>query len=344
MCQISIIVPIYNVEDYLCFAVDSILTQSFTDFELLLINDGSLDYSAEICDAYALKDKRVRVFHKKNSGVSSARNLGLDNARGKYIIFLDADDYWYDNTALEQLYTLSEKYDLDIIRGEYKAVDHGGNDLFENPLPKYKIELSNIILTPGVFYTRIMHGENFLVLSLFKRQAIGNIRFDKKRVFLEDMEFYVRLLCQPLRCMFVPIRFYAYRKHSSSASNSYKIQNLIDSFSMCDIFNECFSKVNDEILKSAYKYNSIMMYYWTLETISLDPYYKNRSTIIKELSLLSRQRQVSEWAKKGHSVFPIMIYLHPCLGIFIFRCLNICKLLFVFMKKRIRSLLGKYLG
>ncbi len=336
MCKISIIVPVYNVEKYLRYCINSILTQSFTDFELLLINDGSLDYSGEICDESALKDKRVRVFHTANSGVSSARNLGLDNARGKYIVFLDADDYWYDDTALEQLFTLSEKYDLDIIRGEYKAVDHDGNDLFEIPLSEEKIALSNKILTPGMFYTRIMRGENFLVLSLFKKQAIGDIRFDKKRVFLEDMEYYVHLLCQPLRCMFVPLRFYAYRKHSSSASNSYKIQNLIDSFSMCDVFHESIRKVNDEILNRAYKYNSIMMYYWTLETISLDPYYNNRSSIIKELSLISRQQQVSEWAKKEHSVFPIMIYLPPCLGIFIFRCLNRCKLLFVFMKKLVR--------
>ena len=343
MCQISIIVPIYNVENYLCFSIDSILTQSLTDFELLLINDGSVDSSAEICDAYALKDKRVRVFHKKNSGVSSARNLGLDNAQGKYI-FLDADDYWYDNTALEQLYNLAEKYDLDIIRGEYKAVDQDGNDLFEMPLSKCKIELSNEILTPGVFYTRIMHGENFLVLSLFKKRSIGNIRFDEKRVFLEDMEFYVHLLCNPLRCMFFPLRFYAYRKHSSSASNSYKIQNLRDSFSMCDVFYDCFNKANDVILTSAYKYNSIMMYYWTLETISLDPYYKSRSAIIKELSLIFLQQQVSDWAKTGDSIYPISIYLPPHIGIFIFRCLNQCKRLFVSMKKRIRLLVNKQLG
>lgn len=90
--KISVIVPVYNVEQYLRRCVDSILAQTFTDFELLLIDDGSKDSSGEICDEYATKDERVRVFHKKNGGVSSARNLGLDKANGEWICFVDSDD------------------------------------------------------------------------------------------------------------------------------------------------------------------------------------------------------------------------------------------------------------
>lgn len=91
--KISVIVPVYNVEKYLHRCIDSILSQTFTDFELLLINDGSKDESGKICDEYAGKDVRVRVFHKKNGGVSSARNMGLDNAKGEWVTFCDADDY-----------------------------------------------------------------------------------------------------------------------------------------------------------------------------------------------------------------------------------------------------------
>ncbi len=93
MPQISIIVPVYNIEKYFHRCVDSILSQTFTDFELLLINDGSNDNSGAICDEYAAKDARIRVFHKENGGVSSARNLGLDNAKGEWITFVDSDDY-----------------------------------------------------------------------------------------------------------------------------------------------------------------------------------------------------------------------------------------------------------
>ena len=91
--KISVIVPVYKAEAYLHRCVDSILAQTFQDFEVLLVNDGSPDKSGEICDEYARKDKRVRVFHKENGGVSSARNMGLDNARGEWICFMDSDDY-----------------------------------------------------------------------------------------------------------------------------------------------------------------------------------------------------------------------------------------------------------
>ena len=102
MPKISVIVPVYNTEKYLRRCVDSILAQTFTDFELLLIDDGSSDRSGVICDEYALKDSRIRVFHKKNGGVSSARNLGLDNATGEWITFVDSDD-WISLNLLQNL-------------------------------------------------------------------------------------------------------------------------------------------------------------------------------------------------------------------------------------------------
>lgn len=92
MPTVSVIVPVYNVEKYLCCCLDSILAQTFTDIEVLLVDDGSTDGSGAICDEYAQKDRRVRVFHKANGGVSTARNLGLDEATGKWIMFVDSDD------------------------------------------------------------------------------------------------------------------------------------------------------------------------------------------------------------------------------------------------------------
>jgi glycosyltransferase involved in cell wall biosynthesis len=94
--MISIIVPVYNTEKYLDQCIQSILSQTYTDFELLLIDDGSTDSSGAICDRYAEQDSRVRVFHKPNGGVSSARNLGLDNAKGEWVTFCDSDDWVYD--------------------------------------------------------------------------------------------------------------------------------------------------------------------------------------------------------------------------------------------------------
>lgn len=101
--EISVIVPVYNVEPYLAECIDSILSQTFTDFELLLVDDGSPDRCGEICDGYAGKDKRIRVLHQENAGLSCARNKGLEHALGTYIAFIDSDDY-VTSTYLQELY------------------------------------------------------------------------------------------------------------------------------------------------------------------------------------------------------------------------------------------------
>ena len=109
--KVSVIVPVYKAEKYLRKCVDSILTQTFKDFEVILVDDGSPDKSGEICDEYAEKDSRVRVFHKENGGVSSARNKGIDEARGEWVTFVDADD-WLSFETLESLSIYLKDYDI----------------------------------------------------------------------------------------------------------------------------------------------------------------------------------------------------------------------------------------
>lgn len=106
--KISIVIPVYNVESYLDKCVKSVLEQTYTDFELFLIDDGSIDRSGEICEKYAQEDKRVRVIHQKNQGVSVARNVGIDLAEGRYITFLDSDDF-VSKYYLELLYQTAKK-------------------------------------------------------------------------------------------------------------------------------------------------------------------------------------------------------------------------------------------
>lgn len=120
--KISVIVPVFNTEKYLHRCIDSILSQTFTDFELLLIDDGSMDASGAICDEYAKKDTRVRTFHKENGGVSSARNLGLDEAKGEWITFADSDD-WVGADWLEIYEPYLEKNDTLIAQGlDYNTI------------------------------------------------------------------------------------------------------------------------------------------------------------------------------------------------------------------------------
>ena len=117
---ISVIVPVYNTEKYLDECIQSILNQSFTDFELLLIDDGSTDRSGAICDQYAAKDERVRVFHTENGGVSSARNVGLDEAKGEWIAFVDSDD-WVKSLFLENFIRYVDDVDIIISYSEIET-------------------------------------------------------------------------------------------------------------------------------------------------------------------------------------------------------------------------------
>ena len=112
--KISVIVPVYKVEKYLPECIESVLAQTFTDFELILVDDGSPDNSGKICDDYATRDSRIRVFHKENGGVSSARNLGLDNARGEWIGFVDPDD-WIEPDMYEQMYLAGTENNADFV-------------------------------------------------------------------------------------------------------------------------------------------------------------------------------------------------------------------------------------
>lgn len=113
---ISIIVPVYNVESFISECINSVLIQSYKNFELILVNDGSTDNSPAICEQYASKDKRIKVIHKANGGLSDARNWGLKSSSGEYVVFLDSDDYWNDGNALFSLYSLLNKYsNVDVV-------------------------------------------------------------------------------------------------------------------------------------------------------------------------------------------------------------------------------------
>lgn len=232
---ISIITPIYNTEKYLSCCIDSILNQTFKEFELLLIDDGSTDKSAEISDEYAQRDKRIRVIHKSNTGVSDTRNHALDISKGKYVIFIDADDSWCDNSILEKMIRLTEKYNLDIVRAGYKEVDEFDKILF---VPDNSRKISNKVVDSVTFLEKILCGEYFLWLCLIKKEKIGNIRFNIKRKYLEDVEFYLNILMNDLRCMFLPEIFYAYRKQSGSVTMNFNPSLWGD---ILDIVRLCFN-------------------------------------------------------------------------------------------------------
>lgn len=184
--MISIIVPIYKAEKYIHRCIDSILTQSHTDFELLLIDDGSPDNCGAICDEYAVKDSRVRVFHKENGGVSSARNLGLDNAKGEWITFIDSDD-WVESEFLDKLIG-GGNADL-VVGGCYRT--SGMKQHLEDRLYDMKSIPEFLDLYLDKLLLRTPWGK------LFRRSIIEDnyIRFNKDIRFGEDTLVVFEYLC-----------------------------------------------------------------------------------------------------------------------------------------------------
>ena len=320
---VSVIVPIYNVESYLSQCLDSILKQSFVDFEVIMVDDGSKDKSGVICDEYAAKDSRINVFHQSNQGVSKARNVALNHAKGEYVIFMDADDFWYVDTCLETLVNEALRTGADIVRGEYKAVDEQGNDLFARKMNKRKMKQAYRSVSSATFLKDVIQGEFFLVLSLIKADKVSQIRFRKGQVFLEDMDFYARLMLQPLKCVFVPCRFYAYRKYAQSASSSLSMKRFEDSFLIIGNLKAYATNANDSILKKTLGEYSVLMYYWGMGAIA-DFCYANRFLIINRLNLKKRQQEVNKlmWKYRAFNRASIFVLLPPIMCIPLMRYRN----------------------
>ena len=211
---VSVIIPVYNSESYLHRCVDSLLTQSYTDFELILVDDGSRDSSSDICDEYARKDGRVKVFHKENAGVSSARNLGLDNATGEFVVFVDSDD-WVDIHFLEYLYTAVHKEKFDIAVCE--IINYYGH--------KIKISNNSLIEKGKCAYIKhqIIAGFTSVCNMMFNREFIeaNRLRFEKVR-YSEDFIFSIKAICLSKRITYVANHLYYYdRTNEISALHHY---------------------------------------------------------------------------------------------------------------------------
>lgn len=316
--QISVIVPIYNVERYIRQCIDSILVQTFTDFELLLIDDGSPDGCPAICDEYAQKDARIRVIHKPNGGISSARNRGIDEACGEWLIFLDSDDIWADSDCLQRLYSYTKELNLNIVRFEYQAV----NEKLEHIEPRCydKSNIEGRVIDNYELVNCGISGEWFPWLYLIRKEAIGDLRFNEKKKFQEDIDFYCRLFAsRELRCGYLDERMYLYRKRTASITTTARISNLESSFSLCDVFYNESIKIKDKRLKHLYIYYSVMMYYWTLQTIATDSYYLKRKEIIDKLSIENLRKNALLRKKQTSIPYKCLpfIYLPPAASIWL---------------------------
>ena len=220
---ISIIVPIYKVEPYLRNCLDSIVNQTYANLEIILVNDGSPDNCPQICEEYASKDKRIVVIHKKNGGLSDARNAGLDICKGNFIYFLDGDDY-LGKEVISCLYNLIlAKENIAIAIGYFTAVY--GNE--SKPYRKDWIFKKPHFIESNDFANRmLMEKSNFAATAkLYRRELFKNLRF-QKNVKNEDTLFIADLIPiienNAYRCIDVPNYSYYYTQHAHSICNNEK--------------------------------------------------------------------------------------------------------------------------
>lgn len=210
--MISIIVPVYNTENYIHQCLDSVLAQTFRDFELILVDDGSPDGSGAICDAYAKKDARVRVLHKKNGGVSSARNAGLDAARGEYVVFIDSDDCVNEGYLSGLLSAAEQNSGRDtLVLCDYQPFNEDGDEKRRFP-EAFSAEFDG---GTAQNFRELVFGFRLFppYCKLYRRDIIEEnaLRYSTEIRTAEDFDFNMRYLQAIDRIVYVPQADYRYR-------------------------------------------------------------------------------------------------------------------------------------
>lgn len=245
---ISVIVPVYKAEKYIHRCLDSIINQTFKDFELILVDDGSPDRSGEICDEYAAKDKRVKVIHKENGGVASARQCGIDAATGEYTIHADPDD-WMELDMLKCMYNAIKEDNADLLITDFYFNKENKEIYCKQPIRSLKQEdILKSALTE-------LHGSmcnKLLKTSIYKE---NNIKFIESIDFCEDVLFWLQIL----------------------QSQNLKINHLQKAFYHYDLFSN-----NCSITRKGSQKMAIIMekYIYNLEILVPDKFYKEMGTSI----------------------------------------------------------------
>lgn len=210
---ISVIVPIFNTEKYIEKSIRSILRQTYKELEIILVDDGSTDSCPQICDRFEKEDSRVKVIHKKNGGLSDARNVGMQHASGEYYVFVDSDDY-IESDMIEQLYRRIIEDHSDMAMCDFAIVDEDGN------LLKTKTtQVEDSVVDEERFWNEY-YGVNHIYCvvawnKLFRRRIFDTIRFDKGKIH-EDEYIIHKIVSQCKRISFLKKKYYYYVRHANS--------------------------------------------------------------------------------------------------------------------------------
>lgn len=309
MPSISIIVPVYRAEKVLHYCIDSILNQKFTDFELILVDDGSPDSSGKICDEYAEKDMRVRVIHKQNGGVSSARNIGIEAARGEYICFVDSDDYLESNYLKELIETKRKYPDFDNIWcGFYTVRDYYKNKKETVVAEKDKnysfYNLSGIMDLCEKWFVQMPWNK------LYKTKTIveNSIVFPPELSLGEDYIFNLRYLgCTNGKIVVINKSLYDYLRDGKESLDNKYYPNLLDIYRRLNSETEKYAqkwKLSEEQISKMY--NS---FFFRLETVLRNTFNENnKSSLRTKLKYNNRILKSSDFRE---SMDKMNAHIHP---------------------------------
>ena len=223
---ISIVIPVYNAEKYLEQCLNSIKNQTYKNFEVILVNDGSIDHSESICMDFVKVDTRFKYFTKVNGGASSARNFGLDNVTGNYITFIDADD-WVDENHLEVLINNIKDNNSDMAVSSIKKFDNSNNFYFRvySNEEKYLLNYNKfnrvefLVILPKLIPAN--NSYKVAVSKLFKKELVTDVRFDESIVYGEDLEFFFKIYNNINSISYIDEVTYVYRLHDERSSSKF---------------------------------------------------------------------------------------------------------------------------
>lgn len=248
--RFSIIIPVFNVEEYLEQCVLSVLSQTYQDFEIILINDGSTDQSAIMCEQYETQDKRIQVIHKINEGLSSARNKGLELAIGDYILFIDSDDFWKHNRVLEDINNilLDNDFDLILFGFSYYYSDHRHKDIH------FEIDdlSNNFVLDLEKLVTRNIYFASACNKCIKKNLLIDNQLFFPFMRLSEDIIWCARLAMYVKKYTIFNDVVYMYRqKRKGSITYQVSEKNILDVFKSIEEGLELIQLIDNEKIEKA---------------------------------------------------------------------------------------------
>ncbi len=307
MAEISIVVPVYNVEKYLEKCLDSLLNQTFTDVEILLVDDGSTDHSLKICKNYAEKDGRIRVIHQLNQGLSAARNTGIENATGKYIGFIDSDDY-IDEDMYEYLYNqiTNQKADIAVcgIYNEYA-------DIVRRAYPKDEC----VVATQKEAMAMVLEANKISVNAvnkLYKIEIFKNLRYPVGKLS-EDAHLILEILLQAEKIVIStsPKYHYVHRENSiTTAPYRKKDLSVIEAY----IKNKkIIEKFYPDLLEVA-EFRCFFAYFYVLDKMALTKNFKDKATrkkLIKEIRANKSKLKNNSFVGRNRKIAAIGLMIHP---------------------------------